>query len=170
MSVKRGRKVYKFVPITPDDVRKRREKIESQRAYIESLKREETLPDGATALQANKIDIERLEKQLESDVKALKYLEPKKGTSAERVKAQSEFNEAKEYIEKYALTQAELGKWPSSDLSKNSDYRKASDKCYANEVGNPMFSKMCNQLKRAAAILDPDNPDLRNINNYRKEC
>lgn len=158
------------VPISPNEVEARKAKIAEQEQYIESLKTGKELSDGTTGMKVQNIDIGKLEKQLEREKEALKYLEPHEGTSAEKRKAQKEFNEAKEYIAEHALTRSELGKWPKPDCpEKDADYGKAVEKSMEMEVGNPKFQEMCRQLKCAAAILDPSDPELRNVNRYRKD-
>ncbi len=173
MAVKRsGRPVGRpaRVPISPDHVEKRRADIEAKRAYIESLETGKPLSDGSTGMEAKGIDIAALKKQLERDEKALEYLEPREGTVAQKRKAQVEFDEAKEYIAKHGLTLAEMGMGYKNDTSeKAADYGHAVEKAMSEEVGNPEFGRMCNQLKCAAAVLDPENPDLRNVNKYRQE-
>jgi hypothetical protein len=158
------------VPISPDQVAKRQSEIEEKQEYLEKLKSGGQMSDGTTAMKTGDMDIAALEKQLERDKKALEYLEPKEGNASEKRKAQLEFNEAKAYIGKYGLTFEEMGKYPKVDNpEKQADYNKAVDKCIAQEVGNPEFTRMCNQLKRAASILEPMNPELRNVNNCRME-
>ncbi len=157
------------VPIGPNEVAARKAKIEEQKAYLESVKTGKSLSDGLSGVSEG-IDIAELEKQLARDERALAYLEPQEGTSSEKREAQKEFNEAKEYIAKHGLTLAEMGKYPKPDNpEKDADYGKAVEKAITDEIGNPMFTRMCQQLKRAASILDPDNPDLRNVNNCRQE-
>lgn len=172
MAVKRtGRPVGRprMVPISPREVEKRKARIEEQEAYLDSVKNGRPLSDGVTGVK-EEIDVAALEKQLERDKRALDYLGPHKGTPAERRKAQQEYDEAREYIAKNGLTLAEIGKYPKPDNpEKDADYGRAVEKSMAQEVGNPKFTEMCNQLKRAAAILDPDDPNLRNPNTCRQE-
>ena len=172
MAVKRtGRPVGRppRVPIGPNEVVARKLKIDEQEAYLESLKTGKVLSDGVSGIKEN-IDITAVEKQLDRDKRALKYLEPKEGTSSEKRKAEKDFNEAKEYISKHGLTLSEMGKYPKSDNpEKDAEYGKAVEKAIESEVGNPEFTRMCNQLKRSASILDPANPDLRNVNRCRLE-
>ena len=176
MAVKRQRQ-YKssrppIVPISPDQVARRKADIEAKRSYIESLKTGKQYGDSSAGapMRVENIDIAALEKQVERDEKALEYLAPKEGTTAEKKKALKEFNEAKAYIAKHALTLAEIGKYPKpADPDKDADYGRAVEKSITMEVGNPEFQRMCNQLKRAASILEPDNPELRNVNRYRQE-
>lgn len=159
-----------FVPIGPDQVEKRKADIEAKRAYIESLRTGKQLEDGTAGMRVENIDIDALEKQLERDEKALAFLAPKEGTAAEKRKALKDFEEAKEYIRTHGLTLAEIGKYPKPmDPEKDADYGKAVEKSMAMEVGNPEFQRMCQQLKRSASVLEPDNPELRNVNRYRQE-
>lgn len=159
-----------IVPINPDQVAKRKADIEEKRAYLESLRSGKTFSDGTTGMNVENIDVTALEKQLERDEKALEYLAPKEGSAADKRKAQKDFDEAKAYIEEHALTLSEVGKYPKpGDPEKDADYGRAVEKSMTMEVGNPKFQQMCAQLKRAASILDPNDPELRNINRYRKE-
>lgn len=170
MAVKKTVVAHLKVPITPDEVERRKAKIKADEEYLERLKGGQVEDGKAEPMPIRNINISNLEKQLDREKKALEYLLPKEGTSKEKQQALKEFNEAKEYIEKHALTREELGKYPKSDnFEKDSDYRKAVRKSLEMEVGNPKFQQMCEQLKRAAAILEPDNPELRNINNYRRD-
>lgn len=173
MAVKRTyvkRQQSQVVPISPDQVEKRKAEIEAKRNYLESLKSGRPLEDGTAGMKVNDVDISAMEKQLERDEKALEYLRPKEGTNSEKRKAQKDFDEAAEYIRTHALTLAEVGKYPKpSDPDKDADYGKAVEKSMTMEVGNPEFQRMCGQLKRAASILDPDNPELRNVNRYRQD-
>jgi len=158
------------VPISPNEADRRRAEIEQKREYIESLKTGKSLQDGTMAMKVENIDINALEKQLERDERALNYLSAKEGTTVEKHKAQKDFDEAKEYISKHGLTLAEIGMYPKPDNpEKDADYGRAVEKSMANEVGNPEFQRMCAQLKCAAGKLDPDNPDLRNVNLCRQE-
>jgi len=175
MAVKRtptGRPVGRppRVPISPGEADRRRAEIASKREYLESLKTGKSLDDGTTAMKVENIDIGALEKQLERDERALEYLGPKEGTAAEKHKAQIDFDQAKEYISKHGLTIAEMGMYPKPDNpEKDANYSRAVEKAVVNEVGNPEFKRMCDQLKCAAAKLDPDNPELRNVNKCRQE-
>jgi hypothetical protein len=158
------------VPIGPAEVQRRKEEIESKREYLEKLKSGGQMDDGTTAMQANNLDIGALEKQLNRDEQALKYLAPVEGNASEKRKAQKDFDEAKAYISSHALTLSEVGKYPKpNDPEKDADYGRAVEKSMTMEVGNPEFQKMCNQLKRAASIIDPNDPELRNVNRYRLE-
>lgn len=158
------------VPINPKEIESRKQKIEEQEAYLDSLKSGKQLSDGTAGMAVNGIDVGSLEKQLERDKRALEFLSPHEGNASEKRQAQKDFNEAKEYIAKHGLTLAEIGKYPKPDNpEKDADYGKAVEKSMTMEVGNPEFTRMCNQLKRAASILDPENPELRNVNNCRLE-
>lgn len=158
------------VPIGPDQANKRRVEIAEKREYIEKLKSGGQMSDGTTAMRTENIDIAALEKQLNRDEAALKYLEPLEGNAAQKRQAEKDFEEAKAYIGKHALTLAEIGKYPKpNDPEKDAEYGKAVEKSISMEVGNPKFQQMCQQLKRAASILDPDDPELRNVNNCRLE-
>ena len=159
-----------IVPINPDQVARRKADIEEKKAYLESIKSGKSFSDGTSGMKVENIDISALEKQLDRDEKALEYLAPKEGSAADKRKAQRDFDEAKAYIAEHALTMAEVGKYPKpGDPEKDADYGRAVEKSINMEVGNPKFQQMCSQLKRAASILDPEDPDLRNINRYRKE-
>ncbi len=93
------------VPIGPNEVQARQAKINEQRAYIESVKSGGKIGD-SQYLEGDKkdIDVAALEKQLERDENALKYLAPQEGTTSEKRQAQKEFNEAKENIERNELS------------------------------------------------------------------
>lgn len=156
------------VPISPSEVEKRKADIEAKKTYLESLKTGKPLSEGYAGMNVESIDIGAIEKQLERDERALEYLSPKEGTSSEKRKAKQEFDEAKDYIAKHGLTLAEMGMYPKPDNpEKDADYGKAVEKAIGSEVGNPEFTRMCNQLKRAAGVLDPENPELRNVNKCR---
>ena len=164
------------VPIGPGEVERRQADIDSKQEYLDKLKGGK-VPEGQMSEMAVKdIDVGALERQLGRDKRALECFAPKEGNAAEKKKAQRELDEAKEYIAKHALTHAELGMWPSrvgvnrdGDDIKHQDYLKACEKAYKEEVGNPEFQRQCEKLKRAAAILAPEDPELRNINNYRRD-
>jgi hypothetical protein len=159
-----------MVPISPDQAAKRKQEIDSKREYIESLKTGKAFADGTAGMKVENIDIGALEKQLARDEKALEYLAPREGNAAEKRKAKQEYDEAKAYIGSHGLTLADMGKYPKpNDPEKDADYGKAVEKAMTQEVGNPEFTRMCNQLKRAASILEPDNPDLRNVNTCRQD-
>jgi len=165
--VKRGRPA--IVPISPDQAQKRRDDIEAQEEYIESLKTGKTMSGGGSAMKVENIDIGALEKQLDRDKRALAHFSAKEGTPSEKRNAQKDYNEAKAYITKNALSWADIGKYPKpNDPEKDADYGKAVEKAISQEVGNPMFQRMCEQFKRAAAILDPNDPELRNVNRCRQ--
>ena len=164
------------VPISPGEAERRREDIASKREYLGKLKSGKELEGQVTEMATKDIDVGALERQLDRDERALAFLAPKEGTATEKKKAQKEFDEAKAYIEKHALTRAEQGMWPSrvgvsrdNDDVKHQDYTKACEKAFKEEVGNPEFQRQCERLKRAAAILAPEDPELRNINNYRRD-
>ena len=157
------------VPIGPNEVQARQTKIAEMEEYIDSVKTGKKMGD-TKLLESDKsdVDVATLEKQLAREKDALKYLGPQEGNASEKRKAQQEFNEAKEYIEKNALSMSEVQAYPCpSDIEKDNRYGKAVEKSITQEVGNPKFTEMCNQLKRAASIIDPDNPTLRDINQYR---
>lgn len=158
------------VPISPAEIQRRTAGIEEKREYLESLKSGKVLGDGTSAMNVENMDIGALEKQLEREEKAITALSMRECTTAEKKQALKDFEEAKEYIAKNALTLAEVGRYPKpNDPEKDAEYGKAVEKSMTLEVGNPMFGKMCNQLKRAAAIIDPTDPELRNVNRYRME-
>lgn len=172
MAVKRtGRPVGRppRVPISPTEVQTRQAKINEQRAYIESVKSGGKIGD-SQYLEGDKkdIDVNALEKQLEREENALKYLAPQEGTTSEKRQAQKDYDEAAEYIKKNALSMSEVEAYPNpKDIEKDHKYGKAVEKSMAQEVGNPKFTEMCNQMKRAASILDPDDPSLRDVNRHR---
>lgn len=158
------------VPISPEQASKRREEIAQKEEYLESLRTGKTLSDGTAGMQVNDVNISALEKQIAREKKALEYLAPREGTDREKDEAKKKYDEAAAYIRENALTLAEVGKYPKpGDPEKDADYGKAVEKSINCEVGNPKFQQMCEQLKRAAAVLDPENPDLRNINRHRQE-
>jgi hypothetical protein len=168
MGVVKQRKGVERVPINPYEVERRKQRIAEQRAYIESLKHEKPMSDGTMGMRVSNIDIDALEKQVEREEQALAYLAPKEGTPAEKAQAKKDHDEAAEYIRKNALTWNELRTFPKpGDHEKDQNYARAVEKSMQQEVGNPKFQEMCNKLKRAAAILDPNDPELRDINKYR---
>ena len=171
MAVRKGsRRVLRRVinPISPAAVEVRQHEINRDQVYIDGLKKGSTDAKGITSFEAGGINLGQLEQQLAVKRKALAAFLPKEGNQKQKDKALKEFNQAKAYISKHALTKAEVGKWPKLDATKNQEYRAAVDKCFNEEVNNPMFNKMCEQLKRAAGVLDPTNSAMRNIDNYRR--
>lgn len=158
------------VPISPAEIQRRTSEINEKREYLESIKSGKDMSDGTSAMRVENLDISALEKQLERDERAITSLSMRGTSTAEKKQALKDFDEAKAYISKHALTLAEVGKYPKpNDPEKDADYGRAVEKSMTMEVGNPMFGKMCNQLKRAAAIIDPNDPELRNVNRYRLE-
>ncbi len=171
MAVRKSGKVSrrKIVPISPAAVEERQQEINRDQVYLNGLKKGSTDSKGITSFEAGGIDIAQLEQQLATKKRALAAFAPREGSEKEKNTALKEFNQAKAYIAKHALTIAEKGKWPKLDPTKNQEYRAAVDKCYKEELSNPMFNKMCEQLKRAAGVLDPTNREIRNIDNYRRK-
>jgi len=159
----------KIIPISPAAVEARQYEINRDQVYIDGLKKGSTDLKGITSFEAGGINVAQLEQQLAVKKRALAAFLPKEGSGKQKDKALKEFNQAKAYIEKHALTKEEVGKWPKLDATKNQEYRAAVDKSFNEEVNNPMFRRMCEQLKRAAGILDPTNSAMRNIDNYRRQ-
>jgi hypothetical protein len=169
MAVKRTKRISFRIPLNPAEVSKRKAAIAEKKEYLESLKTGKPMSDGTMGMSVENMNINAVEKEIERDEKALEHLSPHEGNAYEKRKAQLEFNEAKEYIAEHGLSLREIAAKPNCSADKDIDYNKAVEKSLNSEVGNPEFQRMCVQLKRAAGVIDPDNPDLRNVNNYRSK-
>lgn len=87
---------------------------------------------------------------------------------ADRMKAEKRMKELEEKLKKNMLSTFEMGYFPKKDdAAKDADYRRACEKSFKMEVGNPEFQRMAVEYKHLARRLDPDNPELPNIERLR---
>lgn len=97
---------------------------------------------------------------------------PPKLTPVQRNAAYREFNTLVREFEDNALTKYDQGLgYPEMmkklGLDRAQDYELAKKKCAAWELGD-RGNYVCHRLKNLAGVLDPDNPDLRNLENFRR--
>ena len=76
----------------------------------------------------------------------------------------------KEY-EGLAITKQEQGFGYPKIMAKRADgeadFDRAKKKCMELEM-SPRGQYVSNRIKELAGVIDPDNPELRNVNNYRR--
>ena len=116
--------------------------------------------DGALAMQEN-----HLKQVLERE-------SPPKLSDVQRNSAYSEFKTLVREYEDHALTKYDQGLgYPEimkrSGACAEGDYERAKKKCIAWEMGD-RGSYVGHRLKQLAGVIDPDNPELRRLDNFRK--
>lgn len=89
---------------------------------------------------------------------------------AERQRAEKRMKELEEKLRKNMLSTYDMGYYPKKDSAeKDADYRRACDKSSRQEVGNEEFQRAAQEYKHLARRMDPDNPELANIERLRSK-
>ena len=164
--LKSSRQQRVIVPLTPDEVNRRRAKLQEDKEVLESIVTGKTIGNGYIAMQARGLDVGQMERRIKREEAALECLSPRAAIGRARNKVKREFEESREYIRKHGLTKRESGMFPSSETSQQTEFNRIVRKSYALEQ-DPEYRKHCERLKIMASRLEPENPDLRNIENHR---
>lgn len=117
------------------------------------------------------IDEGQINRRISRDERALERLDPSnhKLSGAERQQGYTRMKVLEEYITKCMLSENEMGAFPAaSDHTKDRKYHQAVEKSMKMEVGNPRFVEAAHEYKRLARRLDPDNPELCNLERFRR--
>lgn len=119
--------------------------------------------------QAKGISMDEWERRVARKRRALGQLSPRahKLTGVERNRAFAKMKEHEGFFRKNMLSVADMGAYPKSDHEKQQNYMKAVEKSIAQEVGNSEFQWRAQEYKELARRLDPDNPELPNIERFR---
>jgi hypothetical protein len=156
--------------------RMRSEQAEDQR-FLESVRGRTTVSDEdhpeahlSPGQVGREVDTSTIEARIRRRDAALKKLDPHnhKLTGIQRQHACAKMKEHEEFFRRHMLTSFEMGAYPKGDShEKHQNYLKAVEKSMAQEVGNPEFQRRAQEFKDLARRLDPDNPELANIERFR---
>lgn len=114
------------------------------------------------------VDEDAVRKRINRTKRALEALSPKRLAGAARQKAVKEMREHEAWLKKNMLSTYDMGAFPNpTDMSKDHNYRKAVDKSFKQEVGNPEYNRRAMRVKELARILEPDDPELSNLERLR---
>ena len=151
-----------------------RDRIQQDKAYLDSFRR---APDGDSAEAhlaprsvGRSVDGDAVLTRIKRNEKALERMSPenRKITGVARQTAFKELKGHEEWLKKHMLTTYEMGAYPSAtDPVKDHNYRKAADKSFAMEIGNPEFQKRANRAKELARLLEPADAELCNLERLR---
>lgn len=110
-----------------------------------------------------------VQKRLRRNKETLQRMDPAnhRFTGVERQRAHTRIREIEEKLRKMMLTTYEMGAYPKKDHGRDGDYRRACEKSFRQEVGNPEFQRLAQEHKHLARRLDPDSPELANIERLR---
>ena len=108
--------------------------------------------------------------RLQRMARALEVMDPanRKLTGQARQQATVEMKALEAYFRETMLTQDEMSMFPSRDYARNQAYNRAITKSMKGEVGNPEFQKKAARYKYLARLLEPDDPELPNLERFRK--
>ncbi|MEK6650458.1 MAG: hypothetical protein AABY75_05740 [Bacteroidota bacterium] len=101
---------------------------------------------------------------------ALEKLDPHfhKLVGVQRQRACTKMKEHEEYFSKNMLSTFDMGAYPKGDShERHQNYLKAVEKSVSQEVGNLEFQRRAREYKDLARRLDPDDPDLTNLERFR---
>lgn len=158
-------------PLSVADRERLKLSIAEERSYLASMNRPGQGDDAESYLsprQAKSIDTEAIESRIRRKEKALEAMSPKPLTGVEKNRALSEMRQHEEWLRKKMLSTYDMGAFPSAtDQLKNARYMEACKKSETQEVGNREFQERAQRYKELARRMDPDNPELSNIERFR---
>lgn len=157
------------------EVQRVKQRIAEERAYLASFG---GTPEGSETREAHlsprlsgrPVDEESVRNRIRRHERSLEAMSPenRRFVGAERQKAAKEMREHELWLKKNMLTTYEMGAFPSStEINKDQNYRKAVEKSVHQEVGNPEFKKRARRYKELARRLEPNDPELSNIERLR---
>lgn len=148
--------------------------IQQEKAYLSSFR---GTPEGeateahlSPAQSGRPTDEDSVRTRIKRYERALQAMSPesRKISGPARQKAVKEMREHEKWLKSKMLTTYEMGAYPSpTDVSKDHNYRQAADKSFKQEVGNPEFQKRAQRVKELARMLEPEDPELCNIERLR---
>lgn len=146
--------------------------IREDTSYLSSFK---GTPEGeageahlAPAESGRPVDEDAVRKRIQRTKRALEAMSPKKIEGTARQKAVKEMREHEAWLKKNMLTTYDMGAYPNpTDMSKDHNYRRAVDKSFKQEVGNPEFQRRAMRVKELARLLEPDDPEMCNLERLR---
>ena len=161
--------------ISVSEVRRLKQRIAEEKAYLSSFG---GTPEGNEVREAHlspkqsgrPVDEESVRTRIRRNERALQAMSPenRKIKGRERQQAVKEMRGHELWLKKHMLTTYEMGAYPSStDIAKDRNYRNAVDKSFKQEVGNPEFQRRASRYKELARRLEPDDPELPNIERLR---
>lgn len=167
--------VPRRIPLASHSERERLiNRIKSDETLIRQCRGLDTDGDGEIALGPTQsfaaFNVSGVEARLKRNKMMLQRLDPAnhKFQGAERARADKRLRELAEKMRKQMLSTFEMGYFPKKDnAARDSDYRRACDKSFKQEVGSPQFQEWAQEYKHLARRLDPDNPELANIEHLR---
>jgi hypothetical protein len=161
--------------LTLDEREHLRSRIAEERAYLDSFKRPESGENADAHIspgQLREVDTGAIEARIRRKEEQLKRQSPEnfKLQGAKRQEACLEMKKHEEWLKKHMLTTYEMGAYPSAtDPIKDAKYRAACEKSHKMEVGNKEFGERAQRYKELARRLDPDNPELHDIERLRSK-
>jgi len=162
------------VPLLGHSERRRIEQeIASDELYLRGMNRTPT-GEGEAHLPHSQggrpVDVTNIQKRIARNRSALERMSPvnRKLRGRARDKAFKEMREHEVWLKDHMLTTWDMGAFPSAtDPEKDHKYRMAVEKAKKQEVGSREFQQRSSRFKELARLLEPEDPDLPNIERLR---
>ncbi len=156
--------------ISLKEVERLESEIRQEKAYLRGMDEVSEEVDLPHSRGARPVDASAIRARIRRKEKALEKLSPKSrkltGRAANRALAEMKEDEA--YLRDNLLSTWDMGAFPKADdMEKDHQYRMATEKSIKQEVGNPETQMRAARYKRNARLIDPDDPELCNIERFR---
>jgi hypothetical protein len=150
-------------------------RLKSRIAEDESRKREAVQgPDDPIGVElgpseGRRVNVHAMDRRISRRKKYVEAVDPANHrlTGNDRQSASKEMAELEPFFKANMLTAAEMSARPSADHRTHSAYLQAVKKSMAQEVGSKEFQKKAARYKYLARLLEPENPDLGNLERFR---
>lgn len=176
--LRNSRKPERKLPLLTVSERERlRSQVAEDRGYLESL---HSAPKTFDALQAEaflppveasrSVEAASIQARLKRTERAIERMDPanQRLSGRDRQAACREMKEHEEWLRKRMLSTYDMGAYPSSsDHGKQQNFSRAVNKSFAQEVGSREFRDRARRYKELARRLEPDDPELSNIERFR---
>lgn len=141
--------------------------ISEDEGYLKGFATGPTETEAGPLQVSQGVDKGTIQRRIDRNKRALEALAPKQAGTKESNKLHAQMKKDEEWLKEHMMTRRMMDAFPSTDASKHADYEKAVQKAAHDEVGNPEFGVVARRYKDAARQVDPDNPELCNIERLR---
>ena len=159
--------------VSPGERDRLKARIDEDKAILSEVLHGPADPDGVAipARSAVNVNTAAIQRRISRKEKHLEAVDPanRRLSGAQRQAASNRMATLEEWFKKHMISQDEMSMKASSNFALNSAYNKAVKKSMAQEVGNPEFSKNAQEYKQLARLMEPEDPELGNIERFRPE-